>query len=296
MADYTLQEALNDSIDRLANGQTIDDCLRAHPQYAAELQSLLTTGQSLSRGRASDTELRVIRGRVWSQIESELADWPADHADQPDRRGRSLWLFAAVVAVALFAGVFIVTLRRNQPQPADQPTATATSTSTSTATETTLPTDTSTPAATDTIAPTETPSPDVQPAALSANADDVGDDDDDNDNNDESAPASIPTTAPPPLTAISEDVAAARAAEIFPDFEIVEIELETYEDGRVVWDVTLENDRSVDIDATSGAVLFFGFEVNDDNTIDPSSLDQGNQQSPNETGSTNPEAGNFNDT
>jgi hypothetical protein len=45
MRDSGLQDALNDSIDRLNTGAGIADCVQGWPQYATELRSLLAAGQ-----------------------------------------------------------------------------------------------------------------------------------------------------------------------------------------------------------------------------------------------------------
>lgn len=40
-AAATLADAFDDSIERLSRGQTLDDCLRAHPHFKAELRAML---------------------------------------------------------------------------------------------------------------------------------------------------------------------------------------------------------------------------------------------------------------
>ncbi len=68
MADHDLINAFNDCIDRLAGGQTVDDCLRAYPQHTSALRVLLETGRLVQRARPSSIELAQaqerIRGRV----------------------------------------------------------------------------------------------------------------------------------------------------------------------------------------------------------------------------------------
>ncbi|MEL6528271.1 MAG: PepSY domain-containing protein, partial [Chloroflexota bacterium] len=85
--------------------------------------------------------------------------------------------------------------------------------------------------------------------------DDVADDDMDDDDTSE-----ITTSSP----AISLDDAIATAQAIFPNATLTSIELDI-EDGVLVWDIEFDDDlRSVDVDAESGDVLYFGYESQDD--------------------------------
>ena len=54
----TLEDILNECIDRLRRGATVDDCLEAYPSQAAELRPLLMTVQAV-QARASQQHRRV---------------------------------------------------------------------------------------------------------------------------------------------------------------------------------------------------------------------------------------------
>ena len=45
MAEQDIINALDDCINRLADGQSLEDCLRRYPQYASALRSMLETGR-----------------------------------------------------------------------------------------------------------------------------------------------------------------------------------------------------------------------------------------------------------
>jgi hypothetical protein len=73
MIESDLLNALNDSIDRMAGGATIADCLQRHPQYAEALEPLLETGQLVRRSQASRAEAEQARARQLPRYERLLA-------------------------------------------------------------------------------------------------------------------------------------------------------------------------------------------------------------------------------
>ncbi|MEL6405970.1 MAG: PepSY domain-containing protein [Chloroflexota bacterium] len=100
--------------------------------------------------------------------------------------------------------------------------------------------------------------------------DDVADDDMDDDDTSE-----ITTSSP----AISLDDAIATAQAIFPNATLTSIELDI-EDGVLVWDIEFDDDlRSVDVDAESGNVLYFGYESEDDANSSSSSSNDSDSSS-----------------
>jgi hypothetical protein len=103
------------------------------------------------------------------------------------------------------------------------------------------------------------------PAATDDNDDDC---DDDNDRNrgsgDDSDDDSLLNVTP----AVSLEEAIAIALVIYPDAIVNDAELEDFEDSFLVWDIEFEGNRSVDVDAQTGEILFFGFESNDDDSND----------------------------
>lgn len=51
MAELNLTEVFNDCVERLAQGQSIDDCLRRYPQYSSSLSPMLEAGALVQRIR-----------------------------------------------------------------------------------------------------------------------------------------------------------------------------------------------------------------------------------------------------
>ncbi|MBI5931100.1 MAG: hypothetical protein HY862_17455 [Chloroflexi bacterium] len=78
MPDRSLGAILNECIDRLAAGETIEDCLQAYPRHAAALRPMLEAGELVNRARvvgndAVQAELRV-RERLLRELEGPEHD------------------------------------------------------------------------------------------------------------------------------------------------------------------------------------------------------------------------------
>lgn len=76
MIESDLLNVLSDSIDRMADGATIGDCLQRHPQFAAALEPLLETGQLVRRAQPSTEEAEQARDRQMPRFEQLLAEAP----------------------------------------------------------------------------------------------------------------------------------------------------------------------------------------------------------------------------
>jgi len=188
MMQPDLFDALNDCIDRIAAGQSLQDCLEAYPQYETELYELLTTGQQISIARADDVELAGMRQRITSDIDRVIfSDFILP--DTQSRRRLFSWggLAAALLLVIAGAVVLFISLRPDDEievlaTDADTPTATIiTNTPIPTLTFTQIVTQTNVPTATITNTPTPTmtlenlPIPNVE--VLDADIADIDDDD-----------------------------------------------------------------------------------------------------------------------
>lgn len=165
MASSDLFDAFNDCIDRLNGGQGLEDCLRAHPQYADRLRPLLETAILVQRARPTipvGAQARV-RQRVLRAAPSSAARFRFAPS--------GLALAAASVLVIGFV-VAMFLMSRRTPAPALPPQSSATpsatisqtptdlATATPSATPTTpAPTSTVTPSATLTHTPTATATP-----------------------------------------------------------------------------------------------------------------------------------------
>ncbi|MDQ7025598.1 MAG: LysM peptidoglycan-binding domain-containing protein [Anaerolineae bacterium] len=90
MVENPLIHIVDDCINRLQSGQTIDDCLRAYPDYASQLAPLLESGFLYRRIQANDMEVAQSQQRVALRFEQALA-----RPYRPPRIRRFFWLMAA---------------------------------------------------------------------------------------------------------------------------------------------------------------------------------------------------------
>lgn len=141
MAMNAFQDALNDSLDRLANGETIQDCIDLYPEYARQLEIALSMGQALRRGQADVREVQQVRRTVWSKIEGEIDDWNNGARGSSNARP-ILWLFLTSFLVGIVALMIAATLgsRLQHEYRLSAATPTGTMTSTSSATPRIIPT------------------------------------------------------------------------------------------------------------------------------------------------------------
>ncbi|MFN3974596.1 MAG: DUF5667 domain-containing protein [Dehalococcoidia bacterium] len=101
--DKQLQDALNDCIDRLLQGQTVQECLMHYPNLANDLAPLLQVASTTLHTAARLRSTPEMRGRILAQVLAR---------SQPRRQGRG-WLsqalrpwFLAPAAAVLFLGAF----------------------------------------------------------------------------------------------------------------------------------------------------------------------------------------------
>lgn len=103
MANIDWLDALNDCIDRMNTGETIDACLRDYPQHATRLRQLLEAGELVYRAQQFDTETTTDREQVRRKILSHSSK------QQPNRRNWSRYaLAAAAMIVLVFAAKIIL--------------------------------------------------------------------------------------------------------------------------------------------------------------------------------------------
>lgn len=99
-----LREALNDCLDRLAAGETVEQCLARYPELAPQLRPLLDLQQRIRTAQGDEMEAIVARDRGRPRFEEALST--------PARRGSVASRVLAMVATLLlvFAGVGTVVL------------------------------------------------------------------------------------------------------------------------------------------------------------------------------------------
>jgi hypothetical protein len=72
MSERQLIEAFNDCVNRLANGESIEECLRRHPQHAVALRPMLEAGLLVRRAQISPVEVVQSQDRVRARITQEV--------------------------------------------------------------------------------------------------------------------------------------------------------------------------------------------------------------------------------
>ena len=98
MADQELREVFNDCIDRMAAGQSISDCLRYYPEYAAVLRPMLETTSLVERVQANSYEIAAAQVRVRARVSAHLQE-------RSIRQQRSYGRFVTLAASLLIAFV-----------------------------------------------------------------------------------------------------------------------------------------------------------------------------------------------
>ncbi len=173
MSDRNLGAIFNDCIDRLAAGETIEDCLRTYPRHAAALRPMLETGELVNRARVVGQEAVQVEMRVRERLLRELDNPTRDGVvlTLPRRQNTQVLRLVAIWLAVLFClistgvgGTWVAAQLglfddNHEGQEEIPQTATFTLTPTITLTATASPSPTSTPTVTMTLTPTVTLSP-----------------------------------------------------------------------------------------------------------------------------------------
>lgn len=99
MADRELLEAFDDCINRMAAGQSIDDCLRRYPQFAAALRPMLEVGKLVERSQPGTFEIATAQAHVRTRVVERLQA-------PPRRRSFAGWAAIAASLLLAFVAVF----------------------------------------------------------------------------------------------------------------------------------------------------------------------------------------------
>lgn len=153
-----LTDIFNDCINRLAQGESLAECLRAYPAEASLLRPMLEAGMRSRELLPPAVEVRAESAAVWQKITQTMDLAPV----RPARRmpvSRILAL-AAMLALAVVTAAWFLFDRQQQQMLANmQATQTAEMALTQSVTAT------FTPTATPTVTPSATPTPTVTPSA-----------------------------------------------------------------------------------------------------------------------------------
>ena len=97
MAELDLTNAFNDCVDRITQGQSLEDCLRRYPQYASALRPMLEAGLLVQRIRVQSADVLAAQNRVRRRFEDALRA-PQSNRTSPIRR------FAFALAAIFIVG------------------------------------------------------------------------------------------------------------------------------------------------------------------------------------------------
>jgi hypothetical protein len=140
-----LLDAFNDSLDRLARGESLNSCLLAHPQFADDLRLLLTLSQlSTSAAALPDDDVAAAQARIYPRVDDAINNPPTTPG------GPLRWIIPLLIALLVLLMLALFLLR---PQAVSVP---PTTTPTAASIGATL-TPSQTPTLTLTIAPSQTP-------------------------------------------------------------------------------------------------------------------------------------------
>ncbi|MDQ7026203.1 MAG: LysM peptidoglycan-binding domain-containing protein [Anaerolineae bacterium] len=157
MNEQRLTEVFNDCVDRMAMGQSLEDCLALYSDLADELRSLLQVGQLSRQARVDTIELSQVRFRLDKTITDYIAATDFNDSASRWRVPPGATVLSLAAAMMLVFGILLV-LRDNS---VTLTSSTATQTATATSSATNMPTETITQSA----SPSPTSSATNMPAA-----------------------------------------------------------------------------------------------------------------------------------
>ena len=108
-----MEDILNDCLERIFRGESIEDCLASYPQEASELEPLLRTGLSLAQESAAISPSPELKASVLSRLEARIYD-REEEARVKIPFWRLRWVRAvASVAIILAVGIGTVAASAN---------------------------------------------------------------------------------------------------------------------------------------------------------------------------------------
>lgn len=116
--EQTIIDALNDCVDRIASGASIEDCLRLYPTFANLLRPMLETVQAAKRSNYPPADMlgALERGRL--RVQAALEEPMGGAGGAPRRLGGlgSFLLLILLLLAALGGGAVLLAPRLLQPQ------------------------------------------------------------------------------------------------------------------------------------------------------------------------------------
>jgi LysM repeat protein len=104
MARADLTTVFDDCIDRLAQGQTVEDCLRTYPQYAAQLRPMLEAGLLTRRAGIAPLEISLAQERARAKVQRAIRNTPVQRA-YPVRQVLALAAMLLIAFVVVGGGL-----------------------------------------------------------------------------------------------------------------------------------------------------------------------------------------------
>jgi LysM repeat protein len=108
MADRDLLNAFEDCVERLAAGQSMDECLRSYPQFATVLRPMLEAGSLVRRIGFSSSEVSQARDRVRFRVAQRVRTRP-----RPQPVLRIMPLVASLIVICFFLAGAMTMLAEN---------------------------------------------------------------------------------------------------------------------------------------------------------------------------------------
>ncbi len=108
MANDILVDIFEQCVNRLAQGETDEDCARSYPRYANDIRVMLEATQILRRAQASDREVMQAQARVETRFEQALRQPVLVRRRYPFKRVASILLVVLFVSSLLTTGVVVV--------------------------------------------------------------------------------------------------------------------------------------------------------------------------------------------
>jgi hypothetical protein len=110
MAELDLTNVFNDCVDRLAQGQSIDECLRRYPQYASTLRPMLETSLLVQRMRVQPADVLLAQNHVRRRFEDALRAPPRRNIST---LSRFVYALAALLIIGFIALGSLTVLSQN---------------------------------------------------------------------------------------------------------------------------------------------------------------------------------------